>query len=149
MGLLHGLQEILAVMQKYDATIQSQLQQGIIEKVKELNNPVSRTLHYLPHHAIIRTNKETTKVWIVYDASAKSTGCSLNKCLHVGSKFEQRIFGIFLWFCTYPVALTADIEKAFLMVSNSEEDRYSPRFLWVDSITSDQPKIRVLAWCLG
>ena len=39
---------------------------------------------------------------------------------------------------------TADIEKTFLMVSISEEDRYALRFLWVDSVTSDQPRIRVL-----
>ena len=80
----------------------------------------------------------------MYDASTKSTGCSLNECLHVGPQFEQRILDILLRFRTYPVALTADIEKAFLMVSISEEDRDALRFLWVDSVTSDQPGIRVL-----
>ena len=80
----------------------------------------------------------------MYDASAKSTGCSLNECLHVGPKFEQRILDILLRFCTYPVALAADIEKAFLMVSISEEDRDALRFLWVDDVASDPPKVRVL-----
>ena len=141
-GLLRRLQENPAVMHEYDATIQNQLRQGIVE-VKEPNNPVSGTLHYLPHHAVIQTDKDTTLVRIVYNASAKSTGCSLNECLHVGPKFEQRILDI-LWFRTYHVALTADIKKAFLMVSISEEDRNALRFLWVDSVTSDQPGIHVL-----
>jgi hypothetical protein len=121
MGLLCRLKEHPEVMCEYDATIKNQLQQGIVEEVNEPNNPVSGTVHYLPHHAVVRTDKETTKVRIVYDASAKSTGCSLNECLHVGPKFEQRILDILLRFRTYPVALAADIEKAFLMVSISEK----------------------------
>ena len=62
MDLLRRLHENPAVMHEYDATIQNQLQQGIVEEVKEPNNPVRGTLHYLPHHAVIRTDKETTKV---------------------------------------------------------------------------------------
>ena len=51
---------------------------------------------------------------------------------------------ILLRFRTYPVALIANIEKAFLMVSILEEDRDALRFLWVDNVNSDQPRIRVL-----
>ena len=80
-------------------------------------------VHYLPHHAVIWEDKETTKLRIVYDASAKSKGPSLNDCLYTGPKFDQRIMDIWLRFHTHQVALTADIEKAFLMVSKSEKDR--------------------------
>lgn len=144
MGLLHRLKQHPAVMHEYDETIQNQLQQGIVEEVSEPDNPVSGIVHYLPHQAVVRTDKETTKVQIMYDALAKSTGSSLNECLHVGPKFEQRIFDILLRFRTYAVVLTADIEKVFLMVSISEEDRDALRFLWVDDVTSDQPKICIL-----
>ena len=93
-------------MCEYDAIIRNQLQQGIVKEVNEPDNPVSGAIHYLPDHAVVRTDKETIKVRIVYDTSAKSTGCSLNECLHVGPKFEQRILDI-LRFRTYPVALAA------------------------------------------
>ena len=101
-------------------------------------------VHYLPHHAVIRQDKETTKLRIVYDSSAKSEGPSLNDCLYTGPKFDQRIMDILLRFRTHRVALTADIEKAFLMVSMSEKDRDVLRFLWVNDITQDHPEITVL-----
>ena len=52
---------------------------------------------------------------------------------------SQRILDILLWFQTYRIPLTADIEKAFLMISISEEDRNLPRFLWFDDVSADEP----------
>ena len=50
-------------------------------------------------------------------------GClSLNNCLYASPKFSQRIFNILLRFRCHQVALTADVEKAFLMISISERD---------------------------
>ena len=42
------------------------------------------------------------------------------------------------------VALTGDVEKAFLMVGMKEEDRDVLRFLWVDDIGKTSPEIVVL-----
>ena len=50
---------------------------------------------------------------------------------------------ILLRFRSYPVAWTADIEKAFLMISISPDDRDALRFLWVDNPHSDSPNIIV------
>ena len=88
--------------------------------------------HYLPPHAVIKRNKDATKVRIVYDASAKTAkGPSLNDCLHVGPKFNQKIFCILLRFRAYRDPIIADIEKAFLMVAVDEKDRDVLCFLWV------------------
>ena len=98
-----------------------------------ISQPMARAsdrVHYLPHHGVVRQDKATSKLRIVYDASARTTGPSLNGCIYTGPKFGQSIFDILLCFRFQKVALTGDIDKAFLMVSMDESDRDSLRFLW-------------------
>ena len=79
-------------------------------------------VHYLPHHGVVvRQDHSTTKFKIVYDDSAKSIqdDCSLNDCLQVGPNFIPKLFNILIKFRSYPIAVTADIEKVFLMVGIS------------------------------
>ena len=143
-GHLCRLKQSTDILHEYDTIIKNQLQQGIVEVVGTCDKTVAGRVHYLPHHAVVRKDKETTKVRVVYDVSVRSTGCSLNECLHRGPKFEQRILDILLRFRTYPIALSADLEKAFLMVSVAEEDRDVLRFLWIDDIDSNPPTTQVL-----
>ena len=100
-------------------------------------------VHYLPHHAVIRQDKMTTKIRIVYDASTKENGLSLNDCLHTGPKFGQNILDILLRFRIHQTALMADIEKAFLMISVNKKDRDVLRFLWVSDPYQDPPEVQV------
>jgi len=140
-GLVKRLRHDPEVMKEYDSIIQSQQSQGIVEEVSRREESAEGQIHYLPHHAVVRRDKSTTKVRVVYDASARTTGCSLNECLHKGPKFDQKILDILLRFRTHRIALTADIEKAFLMVSVQESDRDVLRFLWFDDIHSDNCKM--------
>ncbi|MCG8623377.1 MAG: hypothetical protein MJE68_15465, partial [Proteobacteria bacterium] len=142
-GLLHRLKQTPSILREYDGIIRDQVDKGIVEPVMETDPALSR-LHYLLHHAVIRTDKTTTKLRIVYDALAKSNGPSLNDCLHTGPKFNQLILDILMRFRSFRVALTADIEKAFLMISVAEHDRNVLRFLWVDDLAKDPPDIRIL-----
>ena len=68
---------------------------------------------------------------IVYDASDRADGPSLSECIYTGPKFNQKIFDTLLWFCIHRIAITTDIEKAFLMVSIGKEDRDVLQFLLV------------------
>ena len=70
-GLLWQLRQTPIVLQEYDHIIQDQLKKGIIEPMTK-EAPTSNQLHHLPHHAVVRSNKSTTKVRVVYDASAKT-----------------------------------------------------------------------------
>lgn len=94
-SLLQRLKQDPEVFAEYDAIIKNQLQQGIVKTVKDSEQTGER-VHYLPHHAVVRHDKETTKHRVVYDASAKSSGPSLNECLNTGPKFDQRILDLLL-----------------------------------------------------
>ena len=141
-GLLQRLRHNCKVLLGYDSIIKEQERLGIIEKVElgEVDEPPGHKIHYFPHHAVVHQDKETTKVRMVYDALARSNGPSLNDCLYPGPKFDQRIFDLLLRFRVRRVALIADIEKAFLMVSVAKDDRNSLRFLWIDD-ASENPEV--------
>ena len=144
-GLVRRLKQEPTILREYDAIIRDQLERRIVEVAQDTNdNP--QMIHYLPHHAVIRRDKKTTKVRVVYDASARSSGPSLNDCLHTGPKFNQKILEILLRFRSYPVALVAvalvaDMEKAFFMISMAPKDRDVLRFLWLKDAFQENPDI--------
>ena len=140
-GLLHRLKQIPALLSEYDSLIKDQFQKGVIEKVSDETTNQSSKVYYMPHHTVMREDKKTTKLRVVYDASAKADGTSLNDCLYAGPKYDQNIFGIILRFRLHRTALVADIEKAFLQVSVIEKDRDALRFLWLDDVNKSEPDI--------
>ena len=80
-SLFKRLKDTPDLLEKYDAIIKEQLDLGIVVPVDDSLSSPAR-VHYMPHHAVIRRDKSTTKVRVVYDASAKADGPSLNDCLH-------------------------------------------------------------------
>ena len=119
------------LIQKYDDIITDQLNKGVIEKVGCESDSLIR--HYIPHHAVVNPAKATTKVRVVYDASAKSKpeNKSLNECLYRGPILLQNLTGILLRFRLNKIALVADIEKAFLQIGLQDEAKDVTRFFWL------------------
>ena len=140
-SLVKKLQSTPEVLMKYDEVIQDQISRGIVEAVPEEDINKADKIHYLPHHGVVRNDKATTKLRVVYDGSAK-TGASpsLNDCLYTGPNLEQSIFSILIKFRVHPVAMAADVEKAFLMVSVHPQDRDALRFLWVNNTQDENPE---------
>ena len=75
----------------------------------------------------------TTKLRIVYDASAKirKNARSLNDCLYRGPVILPDLCGLLMRFRLPPVAIVADVEKAFLQIGIRPQDRDVTRFLWL------------------
>jgi len=91
-GLLRRLRQTPDIFQEYDSVIRRQLELGIIQPVSDSDLGVVGEVHYLPHHAVVKKERETTKVRVVYDASAKAGGPSLNECLYTGPSFNQILY---------------------------------------------------------
>ena len=103
------------LLKKYHDVFAEQLKQGIIEEAPE--DCKAGQCHYLPRHNVFQQYKNTSKIRIVFHASARSDGPSLNDCLYKGPQLTPLIFDILHRLRKYPVALTLDIEKAFLQIS--------------------------------
>ncbi|GBM59390.1 hypothetical protein AVEN_17422-1 [Araneus ventricosus] len=114
----------------YKEIIQQQLKDGIVEYANcEPNNTCPG--YFMPHHAVIREQKETTKVRICFDASSKSKGqVSLNDLLYSGPNLNPELLRIVLKFRIGKIAMCADIQRAFLEIGIKENDRKYLQFLW-------------------
>ena len=119
------------LLKNYDEILKKQEQEGIIEEVN-LDTVNDAVIHYLPHHGVIRDDKPSSAVRVVYDGSAKShkKSVSLNQCLHAGPSLVNNLASVLIRFRMFKVVLVADIRKAFLQISLTAEDRDVTRFLW-------------------
>ncbi|XP_064485951.1 uncharacterized protein LOC135398480 [Ornithodoros turicata] len=137
-----------ALMEEYDMTIRQYLLNDHAEHVREPESPVSGPIYYMPHHTVIRRDRETTKVRIVFDASSKMPGeVSLNETLHAGPDLNSDVLDLLMQFRAHQIALTADVEKAFLHIALDPCDRDALRFLWYETTPkASQPLPRVETW---
>ncbi|XP_049302953.1 uncharacterized protein LOC125776112 [Bactrocera dorsalis] len=88
-------------------------------------------LYYMPHHAVVKTTSQTTKLRVVFNASMKSTsGNSLNDALMLGPQLQQDLFSILVRFRTHRFGIIADIEKMYRQVYVAKEDTDYQRIVW-------------------
>ena len=113
-----------------------------MSKCRSRLKPLNR-VHYLPRHAVVRKDKITSKVRVIYDGSCNSEGAGplLNQCLHVGPSFGQSILDTLVRLKIYRVPLVGDVEKAFLVVSMAQKNRDALQFLWFDNPLSQSPNL--------
>ncbi|KAJ8027606.1 hypothetical protein HOLleu_32800 [Holothuria leucospilota] len=115
----------------YDKALLDMEQDGIIEEVPTNELCTSNPVFYLPHRPVVSDSILTTKVRPVFDASAKGfNNLSLNDCLEAGPCLLGNLVDILIRFRRWPIAITADITKAFLQIKVRKQDQDVHRFLW-------------------
>jgi hypothetical protein len=131
---------------QYNDIIDEQRETGVVEPADQ---PAVGTEFYIPHKPVVRPTAESTKVRVVYDASARAYegAPSLNECLHTGPPLQNKLWNVLVRGRFYPVALCGDLQKAFLQVRIKANDRDALRFHWQGS---DQAELETLrfTWAL-
>ena len=98
--------------------------------------PSSYPTYYMPHHCVLKDTSSTTKLRVVFNASAKSsTGISLNDALKVGPILQGDLFSRLLEFRTYEYAFTGDITKMYRQVLIEQSQTKLQRILWRENPT--------------
>ena len=96
---------------------------------EELNN-YKGPVHYVSHHEVLRPEKASTPLRIVFNSSAVYQGHCLNDSWLKGSDLLNSLFGVIFRFRENAVAVSGDISKMYHQVLISQEDQHVHRFLW-------------------
>ncbi|KFD47097.1 hypothetical protein M513_12007 [Trichuris suis] len=126
-GLERRLRRNIELARKYDNIIEEYVRLGHAEALPTDKNNCG--LWFLPHHAV-ENPKQPGNIRIVFDASARTNGISLNDLLLTGPNMLTNLFNLLVRFREFPVAVSADIAKMFHQVRVSKADQAMLSFLW-------------------
>ena len=124
------------VAERYKEVFRDNLEKGYIREVPP--EEVHKTGWYLPHFGVVKEERSTTKVRVVYDGAATYEGRSLNDEMLSGPKLQKDLVDILLKFRNGKIALVGDIKEMFSQIMLRPEDFRFHRILWRD-LDTDVP----------
>nr|XP_049706052.1 uncharacterized protein LOC126056570 [Helicoverpa armigera] len=136
--------------ESYQKAMQEYIKSNYMEKIPENESNKNKAV-YLPHHAVVRADKETSKTRVVFDASAKgSNDVSLNDELLVGPQLQDDLRDIVMRSRLHRVCYASDIQKMFLQVLLHKEDADTyQRLLWREEDSDPINEYRMLRVTFG
>uniref|UniRef100_W6NL45 Similar to Pao retrotransposon peptidase family n=1 Tax=Haemonchus contortus TaxID=6289 RepID=W6NL45_HAECO len=133
--VLETLRKTPQLLNDYDETFRAQQENSVTGEIESSSLADGAVVHYIPHQPVITPHKETTRLRIVFDASAHfEDSPSLNDVLHQGPLILPELYAMLLRFRIPKFVIISDVEKAFLQVRLHEIDRDTTRFLWVRDV---------------
>ena len=132
-------------LQAYNEAMQKMLENQEIEEVKETKedcqNP-RRNLYHLPNSAVVKEERLTTNVRVVFDGSAENNdGISLNSQLLEGPALQQDIAALQILLRLKKYVIIGDISRMFYIIYLQEEFRDYYRSLWNFDTDAEEPKV--------
>ena len=111
---------------KYIEFMDEYVRLGHMSEVSNASKPHSNqyTEYFIPHHGVIRESSTTTKLRVVFDASAiSSSGISFNEIQMVGPKVQDELFSILLRFRQHKYVVSGDVEKMYRCIEVAKSQR--------------------------
>ena len=123
---------------KYNEVIEEQKAAGVVESAEK---PAVGREFYIPHKPVVRAEAESSAR---DDGSARAYdgAPSLNDCLYAGPPLQNELWDVLIRGRFNSVAVTGDIQKAFLQVRVREDDRDAMRFHWRRNEQSEVETLR-------
>ncbi|GFX12457.1 integrase catalytic domain-containing protein [Trichonephila clavipes] len=108
---------------------------GHLERVVESIEPP--THYYIPHHGVLRPEKLTTKLRIVFNGSSSTTtGISLNDILLKG-EVKEDVFETISRFRRHKFAFTTDIQKMYRQILINPDQQDLQRIIWKHGLDAE------------
>ncbi|GFU88428.1 integrase catalytic domain-containing protein [Trichonephila clavipes] len=108
---------------------------GHLERVVESSEPP--THYYIPHHGVLRPEKLTTKLRIVFNVSSPTTtGISLNDILLKG-EVKEDVFETISRFRRHKFAFTTDIQKMYRQILINPDQQDLQRIIWKHGLDAE------------
>ena len=137
-------QEFSDVIEEY-----FEMQHAELVPTADLQKPPEQVF-YLPIHAVRKEHSTTTKIRVVFDASAKSSsGVSLNDTLLVGPTIHSPLLDVLLRFRSHRIALIADVSKMYRAIELVPADQDLHRFVWRKETTEPLKDYRMTRLTFG
>ncbi|GFW46993.1 integrase catalytic domain-containing protein [Trichonephila clavipes] len=108
---------------------------GHLKRVVESSEPP--THYYIPHHGVLRPEKLTTKLRIVFNGSSPiTTGISLNDILLKG-EVKEDVFETISRFRRHKFAFTTDIQKMYRQILMNPDQQDLQRIIWKHGLDAE------------
>lgn len=118
-----------SLKQEYEKFIQEYINLNHMSLNKNTSN--EGRSYMLPHHGVLKDSSLTTKLRVVFDASAKTTsGLSFNDIQHIGPTVQDNLISILIRFRQHKYVVTSDCEKMYRCVLVAEHQRCLQQILW-------------------
>ena len=116
--------------QIYQRQIDDMISCGVARKVNseelsEYNGPI----HYIAHHAVLKSESKSTPCRIVFNSSANFHGHVLNEYFAKSPDIMNKLFGVLLRFREERVGFIGDISKMFHSIKIPLRDQMTHLFL--------------------
>nr|XP_013189920.1 unnamed protein product [Amyelois transitella] len=91
--------------------------------------------YFMPHHPVIREHSQTTRLRVVFDASAKtSLNLSLNDVLYNGPTVQRKLFEILVLFRSYEFVALCDIRQMYRQIRIDPSQNHLQNILWRSNV---------------
>ncbi|XP_073841194.1 uncharacterized protein [Musca autumnalis] len=126
------------IRSQYIKFMQEYEQLGHMQKIDV--GTISNPKYFIPHNCVLKPDSTTTKLRVVFDASAKtSSGYSLNDLMYTGPTVQSELFSILLRFRLPKFVFTTDIEKMYRQILLHPDDQKYQLIIWRED--TSHPKI--------